>query len=416
MNNQLLSQLSRWICKRTGLYFPKKRWHDLERIVNNMSRELGFDDAEPCARMLISSSLTKSQVKILIMHLTVGETYFFRDKRSLEIFEKIILPGILDACRAKGSRKLAIWSAGCATGEEPYSIAIILKRMMADLDSWDVTVMGTDINEVFLRKASKGVYSEWSFRDTPQGFKERYFKKTTDNKFAIHHHIKKMVTFSPLNLVNDYCTHGQRTPALLPIANCRMPTDIDVIFCRNVLMYFSSKHITAVVNNLYDCLAVGGYLIVSPSEVPNIFRHKFVSANFPGATFYKKDDKKQNVRSNCLDDPFLNRSKKPLIDNVSFIPVTSIEGDTESHDIVSSGMRSPTKTSDSSASHFDKEKSEQPVKTKEPGIKTNSDLYVSAMDLFQQGRYDESLKLLLDIVANNEDDVKSNLATCAVLR
>ncbi|MGR3318583.1 MAG: CheR family methyltransferase, partial [Candidatus Anammoxibacter sp.] len=294
MDNQLLLQLSRWISERTGLYFPKKRWRDLERIANNISSELGFEDMESCVRTLISTSLTNDQINILIKHLTVGETYFFREKRSLEIFEKIILPELIDVCRSKGSRKLKIWSAGCSTGEEPYSIAIILKKIMPDLNSWDITVTGTDINAMSLQKASKGIYSTWSFRDTQKGFKERYFKKTIDNKFKIQHDIKNMVTFSSLNLVNDpYPCSVLPAAAFLPTANCQPPTDVDVIFCRNVLMYFSPKQIKAVVNNLYDSLAVGGYLIVSPSEMSNIFNHKFVSVNFSGATFYKKDNKKR---------------------------------------------------------------------------------------------------------------------------
>ncbi|MGR3177462.1 MAG: CheR family methyltransferase [Candidatus Anammoxibacter sp.] len=394
MKNELLIQLSRWINERVGFYFPKKRQGDLERIVNNISKELDFEDVESCIKMLISTSLTKYQINILIKHLTVGETYFYREKRSLEIFEKIILPELIYSCRAKGSRKLKIWSAGCSTGEEPYSIAIILRKIMADLDDWDITVTGTDINEIALQKASKGIYSEWSFRDAQQGFKERYFKKTADNKFEIHHNIKNIVTFSPLNLVGDYHNPDQNTSALLPIANCQPPTDIDVIFCRNVLIYFSTNQIKTVINNLYDSLAIGGYLIVSPSEMSNIFNHKFASVNFPGATFYKKDDKKQDVQLPDRNNHALDLMEEQFIHNTSPF---SMEDDT----------KQPDKADNISAPPIDNEEDEKPSEIKAPEIKANNDLYVSALDMFQQGRYDESVKLLLDITANKEDDIKA---------
>ncbi|MGR3318286.1 MAG: CDC27 family protein, partial [Candidatus Anammoxibacter sp.] len=157
-------------------------------------------------------------------------------------------------------------------------------------------------------------------------------------------------------------------------------------------------------NNLYDSLAVGGYLIVSPSEMSNIFNHKFVSVNFSGATFYKKDNKKRNARFTGLDDPFLGRLKKQSINNVSSI---SIKDDTDLFHMANTVMPQPTKTRNISTHTVDKRNGERPAKTKEPEIKTNREIYVSALDLFKQGMYDEAVKLLLDIVANKKDDVRT---------
>ncbi|MGR3218869.1 MAG: CheR family methyltransferase [Candidatus Anammoxibacter sp.] len=402
MTNQLLSQLSKWIDECVGFYFPEKRWRDLERIANNVSKELGFEDTESCIEMLISTPLTNDQTNILIKHLTVGETYFYREKRSLDIFEKILLPELIHSCRAKGSLKFTIWSAGCSTGEEPYSIAIILRKTMADLDNWDITVKGTDINEMSLQKASNGIYSEWSFRDIQQGFKERYFKKTIDNKFKIQDNIKKMVTFSSLNLVSDYHNPERKTSALLPPANCQRPKDVDVIFCRNVLIYLSADQITTVINNLYDSLAEGGYLIVSPSEISNIFNHKFTSVNFSGATFYKKDSKKLNVQLPVRNNLSLAGTEEQFIHNTPPFPLPPMEADPK-----------PNKTCNVSPTPVDNKKDEPRTETKQPDVpekpevKTTGDLYVAALDLFKQGRYDESIKLLLDIVANKHNDIKA---------
>lgn len=118
---------------------------------------------ESCLQKLASSLLTRNQVKILAGHLTVRETYFFRDKIHFEALRGYLLPGLIDA-RRKSNRCLRIWSAGCATGEEPYSIAILLSKMIPDIEDWDITILATDINPIFLQKASEGLYSEWSLR------------------------------------------------------------------------------------------------------------------------------------------------------------------------------------------------------------------------------------------------------------
>ncbi|MCI0527981.1 MAG: hypothetical protein L0Y56_11145 [Nitrospira sp.] len=206
MNNRvsedLLSQLSEFVAAQIGLYFPRKRWHDLERGIRSAAREFSFKDIESCIQWLVSSSLTKGQIEILASHLTVGEIYFFREEKSFAVLEKQVLPAWIRS-RQGTERRLRIWSAGCCTGEEPYSIAILLNKVISDWKDWNITILATDINPRFLQKALDGVYSEWSFRGTPAWVKERYFKRTRDGRFEILPPIKKMVTFSQLNLAED---------------------------------------------------------------------------------------------------------------------------------------------------------------------------------------------------------------------
>ena len=250
------------------------------------AREFGFKDVESCIQWLVSSPLTENQIEILASHLTVGETYFFREKRSFEILEKHILPELICSRRGREQR-LRIWSAGCCTGEEPYSLAILLCKIIPDLKDWNVTILGTDINPRFLQKASEGVYREWSFRDTQPEIKERNFKMTKDGRFEILPHIKKMVTFSHLNLAEyAYPSFLNNTIAM------------DVIFCRNVLMYFAPELTKKVIQGLYLSLVDGGWLVVAPSESFHVLNSQFVTVNFPGATFYKKDSK----RSQAVED------------------------------------------------------------------------------------------------------------------
>ncbi len=275
ISETLLSELSDFVATRMGLHFPGERWHDLDLGVSSAAAEFGFGDAETCIKWLVSSQLMKQELEILASHLTIGETYFFREKKSFEVLEKQILNGLIRS-RIENERDLRIWSAGCATGEEPYSIAILLNRMIPDIEDWNITILATDINPRFLKKAQKGLYSEWSFRDVP-AWTKKYFNKTKHG-FEIIPAIKKMVTFSYHNLAED------AYPSLLNNTSA-----MDIIFCRNVLMYFSQARVKQVVSALYLCLVEGGWLVVSPVETSQVLFSQFIAVNFPGAIFYKKE-------------------------------------------------------------------------------------------------------------------------------
>lgn len=274
---ELLDALSAYVADRMGLHFPPERRRDLERGLLRAAPDLGFDDAESCARWLLLSPLTKHQVEALASHLTVGETYFFRDRKLFEVLEGRILPALI-AERRKTERQLRIWSAGSATGEEPYSIAILLLRMIHDIDDWNITLLATDINPSFLRRSASGTYGEWSFRDVQPLVKERYFRKTGQGRHEVLPNIRKHVTFSYHNLAED------SYPSLLNNTNA-----MDIIFCRNVLMYFSKDRQQEVIGKFYRCLVDNGLLIVSPTETSAPLLSAFVPEHFQGATLYRKD-------------------------------------------------------------------------------------------------------------------------------
>jgi len=146
----LLGRLSEFVASCFGLHFPRERWNDLERGALAASRECGFhDEVDRFLRELLSSALNKNhdknQLETLVSHLTVGETYFFRERRSLDALEQRIVPELIRLRRDRG-RELKIWSAGCATGEEPYSIAIMLSAMLPELADWRITITATDLN------------------------------------------------------------------------------------------------------------------------------------------------------------------------------------------------------------------------------------------------------------------------------
>ena len=274
--DSLLSRLSDFLESQVGLHFPRERWRDLERGIAAASRESGYAEAEAFVRWLLSAPLTRSQIEGLASQLTVGETYFFREKISLDIIEQQILPELLHA-RAQTEKHVRIWSAGCCSGEEPYSIAMLLDRLIPDLEKWNLTILATDINPRFLRKAARGIYGAWSFRDAPAWLRERYFNKRKDGRYEIQPRIRRMVSFSYLNLAED------AYPSLVNGTNA-----MDVILCRNVLMYFAQARARQVVDKLQRSLVDGGWLITSPAETSNVQFSAFTAVEFPGAFLYRK--------------------------------------------------------------------------------------------------------------------------------
>lgn len=275
-HDPLLSRLSKFLVQQTGLHFPQERWSDLARGIDAAAREFGLGDTASCIRHLLSAPLTRYQIETLARHLTVGETYFFREPQIFDVLQTDILPALIQSRRASGQH-LRLWSAGCATGEEAYSLAILVQRLIPDFRQWNITILGTDINPHALRKATSGTYGDWSFRNAPPWLREGYFHATGGGQYAIIRSVREMVTFSYLNLAEDaYPSLANNTNAM------------DIIFCRNVLMYFEPGLATSVVRKHHQALVDGGWLIVSPSEISQALFADFVTTNFPGAILHQK--------------------------------------------------------------------------------------------------------------------------------
>ncbi len=267
-----LEKLSSYIALHMGLYFPASKWKSLEQAFCTAAGVMGFKSPLECADWFMSVPPSKELFESMACYLTIGETYFLREACCFEVLERQIIPEIIRKRQGK-EQCLRIWSSGCATGEEPYSIAILLYRMRAALRDWDISLLATDINPHALRKATAGVYTHWSFRNTPTGFKENYFTETEAGSFELLPAIKEMVTFSSFNLAEEFYPS---------------PNSIDVIFCRNVLMYFAPQLIKKVVAQYLRCLLDDGWLFVSSCETSNTSFSGFEPINFPDAILYQK--------------------------------------------------------------------------------------------------------------------------------
>jgi chemotaxis protein methyltransferase CheR len=304
----LLSRLSDLLATQMGLYYPEKRWADLDRGMAAAAPVLGMGNTEACVHQLLSATLTRRQIEILASHLTVGETYFFREKKSFDVLEERIFPELMRAC-THARRQLRIWSAGCCTGEEPYSIAMLLDRLIQHSGEWNATILATDINPLFLQKAAEGIYGEWSFRDTPTWVRERYFKRRKKGQFEISPQIRKRVTFSYLNLATD------SYPSLTNGTNA-----MDVIFCRNVLMYFSPEWTRKIAQNFHRSLVDRGWLIVSPVEISGSLFAQFKAVPFPDAILYQKaawTERTENPAPQANGAEYRAPMREPLPDRLS---------------------------------------------------------------------------------------------------
>ena len=273
-----LRQAQALVAQRLGLHFPDGRMVDMERGLAHALRNSAYPSPEPYLAWLAAVPDDDPELRRLAAHLTIGETHFFRDVAAFDVLEGHVLPSLLATRRAEGIPRLRLWSAACATGEEPYSLAILLDRILGGGPDWSVTILATDINTEALEAAQRGIYRDWSFRGTPGWVRERYFRRLRDQAFELDPRIRGMVTFAPLNLAADgYPSVVTNTGAM------------DLVFCRNVLMYFTVDAQRATIARLQRSLVTGGWLLVGPAEASVDLLRPLVPVNYPNVTFYRKD-------------------------------------------------------------------------------------------------------------------------------
>lgn len=249
----LLNAVNDYLSERVGLFFGEKRFSDLERGLHVSAAELEYSDTRKCIEDLLNNNMSKQQLQTLVRNLTIGETYFFRDPAVFVSLEEKLIPAIVK--RKKGKRQIKIWSAGCSSGEEPYSIAISLLRSLKSLEIYDISLLATDINTRSIEKAKEASYSSWSFRTMPEEFLTAYFGETADGFYPLKPHLRDLVKFGYLNLAEDFY------PSVT--SNTK---DVDIIFCRNVLIYFTQQKSKEIVDKLSACLSPGGILITSAND------------------------------------------------------------------------------------------------------------------------------------------------------
>jgi chemotaxis protein methyltransferase CheR len=272
-------RLSELIAARTGLHFPPERRADLRRALDQAAPDFGLAGSDSCADWLLSSTLSPKELATLSRHLTIGETYFFRERSSFNALASHVLPLLIHQKRC-GDRRLRLWSAACSSGEDAYSLAMLIQQVLPDWRDWKISILATDINPQVLRKAEAAVYGEWSFRECAPEMRERFFSPVGDRRYRVHADVRAMVSFAELNLSQD------AFPS--PVNDTQ---SMDLILCRNLLIYFTPQHTRQLIANLRRSLVDDGWLIVSPSECSQALFSGFVPVNLPGSILYRKRDR-----------------------------------------------------------------------------------------------------------------------------
>ncbi|MDY7006039.1 MAG: CheR family methyltransferase [Cyanobacteriota bacterium] len=318
MNGTLLQKFIQLIAGYVGLQIREQDYDGLCNKIFVRIRSLKLSGPEQYYQLLKSQNQTsKNEWENLIILLTVTESYFFRDRGQFELLKNVILPEVIKSKEASNEKILKIWSAGCSTGEEPYSLAIIVQELIPNWKDWNILILGTDINEVALGKAREGIYSDWSFRLLEQQIQHKYFYKF-QGKWKLEERVKKSVKFNKINLVRD-----------------DFPVHIDLILCRNVFVYFEPKSILWVIRKFYNSLNKGGYLMTGHAELDSQLIDKFQVRIFPESLVYQRVHDRQS-NNHLADDSFsriggnlvpINKSlKSSLINSKSNIYISNNSG------------------------------------------------------------------------------------------
>ncbi len=263
---------------QTGLRVHDSRFDEIAYVVDDILASMHFVDVNDLILALKNTLLTEPLWQIFVQAITVGETYFYRDQGQMNVLRTHILPQLIDERRKTGIKHLRLWSAGCASGEEPYSLVMLLHEVLPDIDDWHITVLGTDINQAFLQRARRGIYRASSFRnETPDTLQKRWFRPTAEG-YELDQTIRDKVNFLLLNLANNNYPSFES-----------LTMNIDLIVCRNVTIYFDQATLHETIGRFYRALNNSGILLVGHSELSTTTYHEFSTQIYQGMVYYQKN-------------------------------------------------------------------------------------------------------------------------------
>ncbi|MEG3858168.1 CheR family methyltransferase [Microcoleus sp. herbarium12] len=281
MNEAQIQLFIQLIAAQTGLQIrPQDRSALCLKLLSRMSAVKIISPEKYYQILAAPSHESQTEWRELAPLLTTNESYFMRDKGQFSLLKKVILPELIENKRKLYEKlgikpTLRIWSAGCSTGEEPYSLVIILKQLISDWEKWKILVLGTDINQGTLEKAQRGIYSPWSFRLVDPELQRQYFDRRK-TEWEIDPKFRQLVRFSCVNLVTD------NFPNIYTEIH-----NLDLILCRNVFVYFEKKYIVQVLKKFAKTLRPGGYLMTGHAEVHNHVTNEFQPKVFPESVVYQ---------------------------------------------------------------------------------------------------------------------------------
>src|SRR5581483_5862420 len=256
-----------------GIYQPDEKLYLLAARCGRRIKAVTAKTPTEYLEHLTVRGTRENEFRLLLNEITIGETYMFRSPQQLDALRTVILPHLVQAKSAMGFKRLRLWSAGCSTGEEPYTLAMfLLEESATRLAGWTFDILATDLNDNSLATARAGIYGDYSLRNTPEALKRKYFTAHDDKHLQVSDQLKSVVRFDRVNLNDD-----QRMALL---------KGIDLIFCCNVLIYFDLNSKRKVMQHLYTNILPGGYLFLGHAESLYHVDDRFQLVHFPGAIAY----------------------------------------------------------------------------------------------------------------------------------
>jgi chemotaxis protein methyltransferase CheR len=270
------------ILETSGLQFEEDRKQSLHLALGRRLEQRGYGSYREYYNLLKFHPEGPIEMKELLDLLTVGETAFFRNKAQFHVLMRFVLPELIRRKSELGEKRLRAWSAGCSRGNEPYSIAIALLEVLPSYKDWNLSILGTDIHRDGLACAKQGVYCERDISFLPKAYLEKYFK-VQGTTYLLHPEVRGLVQFEYHNLVKDSCRQATMQ-------------DLDLVFCRNVTIYFDARTTRRVIDKIHDCLSPGGYLFLGHTETLWRLNDQFENVEFPQAFVYRKKPDQDDSR------------------------------------------------------------------------------------------------------------------------
>lgn len=392
LSSQLACTFSRHILKHTGLHFEARNQAALARGLRKRMAALRMWSFEEYLQYLKLHGEDRHELQRLLQFLTVGETYFFRYPAHFDVLRERLTPLKDDPA------PLRIWSAGCSTGEEPYSIAITVMEALPDWRERDIRIIATDINNRSLKRAREGVYSPWSMRITRPDQVQRYFRRVGES-FLIRDEVKQLVQFSHLNL---------SVPCHEPL--CDELHELDAIFCRNVLIYFTTQSAEQMLVRFADALAPGGLLFLGHSET--LLQHEGLplSLRRQDRSFYyvKGGQPQKERRDQGTPQPEWELTPEQMRLAAAWLAAQAPSVDT--------GPAGPTETGKAGQSQDQPTTgSDRPILTPASAMRDDSDLCRQARELFDREEFDAALALLERLLAEAPEHAEALVLTGFIL-
>ena len=274
LSDETFQLLRKYIYERTGIFFADNKKYLLESRVGRRLSALRLESFPEYYSALLNG-IGAGELPHLINSVTINETFFFRNDPQFIALETLILPELIKKRIEQGNYNIKIWSAASSTGEEPYTIALLIReKFQARYPAVKFEIVGTDINTQVLEVARRGAYKEYSIRNIPRLYMDKYFEPHGD-QFILRDEIKKMVRFNQMNLFDR--------------GMMKTMQNFDVVFAANVLIYFDFNSKQVVVSSIYDSLNKGGYFFVGYSEILYGLTQAFKPVHYDKAIAYRKE-------------------------------------------------------------------------------------------------------------------------------